>query len=137
MKRTLFFLLLVLLVLVLFSSFFWLYEARFFVGRAAVSSTSFSVENSYLFVTPLRAKANGQEKIRVTVFVLNNQGLGVAGKKVFLGRDANLTIEEIQALTDDYGKAVFDVAAAAPGEYYLEVKIEDKVLPQKAHLSFY
>ncbi|MFN4213041.1 MAG: Ig-like domain-containing protein [Microgenomates group bacterium] len=137
MKRTLFFLVFSLFALLLFSLFFWLYEAKFFIGRASVTSLSFSVDNSYLFVTPLRAKANGKEKIRVTVFVLNNQGLGVMGKKVFIGRDPNLFIDDIQALTDSYGKAVFDVASQKKGEYYLEVKVEDKVLPQKAHLSFY
>lgn len=137
MKKFFFYLFLVSFVLLLFSLFFWLYEAKFFIGRASVTHQSFSVDNSYLFVTPLRAKANNQEKIRITVFVLNNQGLGVMGKKVFLGRDPNLNIDEIQALTDSFGKAVFDVASGKAGEYYLEVKVEDKVLPQKAHLSFY
>ena len=137
MKRRLLFLIFFLLILVLFSSFFWLYEAKYFIGRASVTSQSFSIDNSYLFVTPLRAKANEKEKIRITVFVLNNQGLGVMGKKVFISRDQNLYIEEIQALTDAFGKAIYDVAAAKPGEYYLQVSVEDKVLPQKAHLSFY
>lgn len=137
MKKTLIFLSFILLILGLFSLAFWFYEVRFFVGRASISQQSFSPENSYLFVTPLRAKANEKEKIRVTIFVLNNQGLGVAGKKVFIGRDQNLYVDEIQALTDNFGKAVFDISASRPGEYYLEVKVEDKVLPQKAHLSFY
>ncbi|MGB9707502.1 MAG: hypothetical protein ACPL1D_01985, partial [Microgenomates group bacterium] len=112
MKKTLVFLSFILLILGLFSLVFWFYEVRFFVGRASVSQQSFSVENSYLFVAPLRAKANEKEKIRVTVFVLNNQGLGVAGKKVFIGRDQNLYIDEIQALTDNFGKAVFDIASS-------------------------
>jgi len=61
----------------------------------------------------------------------------VMGKRVFISRDQNLYIEEIQALTDSFGKAIYDVSASKPGEYYLEVKVEDKVLPQRAHLSFY
>lgn len=137
MKKNIFFLIVLLLVLLAFTSFFWLYEAKFFVGRASVSQQSFSIDNSYLFVTPLRAKANNQEKIRVTVFVLNNQGLGVMGKEVFLDIQPDLFIEAIQGTTDNYGKAVFDIVAKKPGEYYLEVKIEGKTLPQKAHLSFY
>lgn len=137
MKKIWLFLFFLLLILVLFSSFFWLYEAKFLIGRASVSQASFSVENSYLFVSPLRAKANSKEKIRVTVYVLNNKGLGVMGKRVFVGRDENLFIEEIQALTDNFGKAVFDISSSKSGEYYLEVKVEEKTLPQKAHLSFY
>jgi len=137
MKKYLIFLILFLLILVSFSFFFGLYEVRFFKSRASVSQASFSVDNSYLFVSPLRAKANGQEKIRITVFVLNNQGLGVLGKEVFLSRDSSLSVDIIQGQTDNFGKAVFDVTSTKPGEYYLEVSVAGQKLPQKAHLSFY
>jgi len=137
MKRNLLFLAIILLIFVIFSGFFWLYEAKFMVGRASVSQASFSVDNSYVFLTPLRAKANSQERIRLTVFVLNNQGLGVLGKAVILGKDPSISVEGIQARTDNYGKATYDVSSSKPGEYFLEVKIEDTLLPQKAHLSFY
>ncbi len=136
MKKNLLFLTIFLLILLFFAGFFWLYEAKFLVGRASVSQASFSVDNSYLFLTPLSAKANNSEKIRITVFVLNNQGLGVLGKTVTLGQDPNLSIEGVKVQTDDYGKAVFDVSAAKAGDYYLEVKVDGKPLPQKAHLSF-
>lgn len=136
MKKTIFFVLLVILVLLLFSSFFWLYEARFFVGRASVSRASFSIENSYVFITPLRARANKIEKIRITVFVLDNQGLGVAGKNITLGSDPNLNIEIIQGTTDNFGKAIFDVAATNAGEYYLPVKVDQTTLPQSAHIVY-
>jgi hypothetical protein len=137
MKKHLIFLILFLLILISFSFFFGLYEVRFFKSRASVSQASFSVDNSYLFVSPLRAKANGQEKIRITVFVLNNQGLGVLGKEVFLSRDPSLSVDIIQGQTDSFGKAVFDVTSTKPGEYYLEVSVDGQKLPQKAHLSFY
>ena len=137
MKINLLYLIIFLVVLILFSGFFWLYEAKFFVGRASVSQVSFSVDNSYLFLTPLRAKAANNEKIRVTVFVLSNQGLGVLGKPVTLGQDPNLNIEGIQTQTDSYGKATFDISASKTGDYFLEVKVDGTTLPQKAHLSFY
>lgn len=137
MRKTIFIFLLILLALILFSSFFWLYEVKFFIGRASVSQQSFSIDNSYLFVTPLRGRANGQEKTRLVIFVLNNQGLGVMGKPVFLTRDENLKVEIIQGQTDNFGKAVFDISSNKGGEYYLEVSVEGRTLPQKAHLSFY
>lgn len=121
----------------MFSGFFWLYEAKYFKTRASVSATSFSVENSYVFVSPLKAPADGKEKIRVTAFVLNNQGLGVLGKRTTLGMDAKLNIEAVQALTDNFGKAVFDISSANAGEYYLEIRIDNTLLPQKAHVTFY
>ena len=137
MKKNLFFLILFLLILVSFSFFFGLYQVRFFKSRASVSQASFSVDNSYLFVSPLRAKANGQEKIRITVFVLNNQGLGVLGKELFLSSNPDLSVDIIQGQTDNFGKAVFDVTSTKPGEYYLEVSVDGQKLPQKARLSFY
>lgn len=136
MKRTTLYFLILLLILIFVSSFFWLYEAKYFIGRASISTTTFSIDNSYLFISPLKAKANGQEKIRITVFVLNNQGLGVLGKKVEIDNDKNLKIEITQGLTDNFGKAVFDISSNMGGEYYLEVKVDGKALSQKAHLSF-
>jgi len=137
MKKNLIYLLLILVIFLIFSGFFWLYEAKFFIGRASVSQVSFSVENSYVFMTPLRAKANNEERIRITVFVLNNQGLGVFGKSVNVGQDPSLTVEGIRSQTDGFGKAVFDVSSKRAGEYFLEVKADGQILPQKAHLSFY
>jgi hypothetical protein len=142
MRKSIPFFLIILLVILLSVSFFWVYEAKIFVGRASVSQTTFSVDNSYVFATPLRAKANGQEKIRVTVFILNNQGLGVMGKQVIIGyvgamRELSLNIETIQGLTDQLGKAVFDISSKKTGEYYLEIKVEEATLTQRVHLSFY
>jgi len=137
MKKNIIFLIIFLLTLIFFSLFFVLYQVGFLKIRASASQASFSVDNSYLFISPLRAKANGEEKIRLTIFVLNNQGLGVLGKNVFLSPDYALSIEIIQGQTDSFGKAVFDITSKKPGEYYLEVSIDGKNLPQKARLSFY
>lgn len=137
MKKTVIILSLLLLVLLLMSGFFWLYEAKYFIGRATVALTEFSVANSYLFVSPLKAQGDGQEKIRITVFILNNQGTGVPSRKVIISSDPALQMETAQGFTDAFGKAVFDVSSSKPGEYYLEVTADAKVLPQKAHLLFY
>lgn len=137
MKKSALFLLLILVVLLGFVIFFGLYEVKFFTGRASIKTVSFSVDNSYVFITPLRARANGQEKIRVTVFVLDDQGLGVMGKKVVLAAVEALNIENIQALTDNFGKSYFDVISSKTGEYYLKILVDDTELKQKAHLSFY
>ncbi len=136
MKKTLPFLLLLGIILIGFTALFGLYEVKFFNSRASVTTSSFSPDNSYVFVTPLAARANGQEKIRLTVFILNNQGLGVLGKKVFVSPDSALSIETIQGLTDGYGKAYFDITSTKAGEFYLEIKADDTALNQKAHLTF-
>lgn len=115
---------------------FGLYEVKFFTTKADISQATFSIDNSYIFSTPSQARANGQEKIRLTVFILNNQGLGVLGKKIFIGTNPSLNIEAIQGLTDNYGKAYFDISSIKSGEYFLEIKADDTALSQKAHLIF-
>jgi len=137
MKKTIIFLILFFLVLIFFIGFFGLYEVRFFTGRASLRRVSFSIDNSYIFLTPLRANANGQEKIRLTVFVLDDRGLGVAGKKVFLEPHQALNIDYIQTVTDNFGKAYFDIRSSQKGEYYLKIKVDDIELKQAAHLIFY
>jgi len=136
MKRSILFFVILLIIIVGFVGIFGLYEVKFFSSRADISHASFSVDNSYIFSTPSQARANGQEKIRLTVFILNNQGLGVLGKKIFIGTDSSLNIETIQGLTDNYGKAYFDISAVKAGEYFLEIKADDTALKTKAHLVF-
>ncbi len=137
MKKIIIFSIFFLLILIFFIGFFGLYEVKFLIGRASIKTTVFSVDNSYIFITPLKARANGQEKIRLTVFVLDDRGLGVAGKKVYLESNQALFIDYIQTVTDNLGKAYFDIRSSEKGEYYLKVKIDDIELKQPAHLSFY
>ena len=124
------------MIVIGFIGVFGFYEVKFFTGRASVSQASFSIDNSYIFSTPSGARANGQEKIRLTIFILNNQGLGVMGKKIFIGTDPTLNIEAIHGLTDGYGKAYFDISASKAGEYFIEIKADDTALKTKAHLVF-
>jgi len=137
MRKFLLILILIFLSLLVFTLFFWFEEINLFKIKADVSQASFSIENSYLFTTPLRAEASGQEKIRVTIFVLNNQGLGVLGKSVSISPNSNIKAEVIQGTTDQFGKAVFDISSTIKGEYYLEVVVENAKLNQQAHLTFY
>ena len=137
MKRSIIFLIILFVVLIIFSILFWFIEVRYFIGRASMTEQSFSQENSYVFVSPLRAKANTEEKIRTTVFLLNNQGLGVSNTAVLFTTNPKLNVDIVQGVTDSYGKAVFDISSEAAGEFYLEFIVNKKSLLQKAHLSFY
>lgn len=137
MRKVLFFTVLALLAFSLFGSFFWFYQVRFMTSRAYTPPAQFSPDNSYVFMSPLRAKANNDEKIRVTVFVLNSQGLGVQGRVISLSAAPGVTTEAVQGITDGFGKAYFDISSSRAGEYYLDVHVDQSILPQKAHLSFY
>ena len=125
-----------LIIFLLFSGFYWFYSVRFLTGRANIKVNVFSPENSYVFITPLQARADGKEKIRLTVFLLDDRGLGVANQKVEPGLHPNLKIDPIQPITDSSGKAVFEISSLKPGEYYLEIKASGRTLPQKVHLRF-
>ncbi|MGB9706987.1 MAG: Ig-like domain-containing protein [Microgenomates group bacterium] len=141
MRRTI--LLLVALLILLLSLgglVFFISQRTTFFGRAytpRTGSSLVSVENSYLFASPLAARADGQEKIRLTVFLLDSSGRGVAGEAVFLGQDERLNIYPTQPLTDDLGRAFFDISATTPGEYLMEARVGNKVLPQRVKISFF
>lgn len=98
-------------------------------------TSSVSIDNSYLFASPLTALAGG-EKIRISIFILNKQGIGLSGKQVTLGRSDGVRVDVIQAITDFLGKAVFDVKASKPGLYYIEAAVENQVLPQRVAVTF-
>lgn len=133
---------LVLLFFLFFSlsvTIFYISKRTNLLGRAAGPSSQrgeAELENSYLFASPLQARADGKEKIRITVFILDSQGLGVADKSIFLGQNPNLAIEAIGAQTDSLGRAVFDVSSFSPGDYFLEARIGNQVLPQRVKISF-
>lgn len=94
-----------------------------------------SLANSYLFASPLSAAANG-EKIRISVFILDGRGLGIAGKLVLLGQNKDLRVEAIQPTTDYLGKAIFDISSLSSGLYYLEASVDGQVLPQRVTVAF-
>ena len=114
-------------------------ERTSYFGRAAGPSSSTGeavLENSYLFASPLTAMANGKERIRVTIFILDSQGRGVGGKTVYLGQNEKLVTSSIQAVTDNLGRSIFDITSSTSGEYYLEAGVDNQVLPNRVKVSF-
>ena len=101
-----------------------------------VSSPSLSLDNSYVFASPLRAKIGG-EKIRITVFVLDSRGIGILGKKVVVGGGNLLNVTPIQPVTDGVGRATFDISSETnPGTFIIQATADGTQLVQKATISF-
>lgn len=98
------------------------------------TSNYVSLSNSYIFSSPIRAKANG-DLIRVTVFLLDDSGRGIYDRQVSLVGDT-VKINEIQSMTDDTGKALFDISSSVTGSFTLEARSESFVLPQKIKVIF-
>lgn len=100
-----------------------------------VTSGQVSLSNSYVFASPIEAKSGG-EYIRVTVFVLDQEGSGMVNKKVTVGNIPDLVFDRNVRETDAYGKAFFDVMSNKAGTYIIEVSVEGKALDQMVKISF-
>ncbi len=132
---------LLILLLLLFSlgaTIFFINQRTTFFGRAtgSIAVEEVALENSYLFASPLSAQANGQEKIRITVFILDSQGKGVYDKPVFLGQDERVQVKTIQGVTDNLGRAIFDVSSKTVADYLLEATVANQLIPQRVRVSF-
>ena len=107
-------------------------------SKASSSSSSTAVlENSYLFASPVQAKADGQEKIRVSVFILDGRGLGVSNRTVTLNLPQTIINDHIQPITDDSGKAIFDISSVTQGTFSFTASTSNQELPQKLKVVFY
>lgn len=97
--------------------------------------SSVEISNSYAFASPLRAKTGG-EFIRVTVYVLDAQGMGIMGKTVEIGQVPELQISNVQATTDDTGMVFFDISSTKRGLYIVQPVVEGKILNQRINITF-
>jgi len=130
---------LLILLLSLGAGVFYINQRTIFWGRAFTPGAGVGevvLDNSYLFASPLSAQANGKEKIRITVFLLDSQGKGVPGKVVFLGENESLRVDSVQAVSDNLGRVVFDVSSFSPVDYLIEASVDNQVLPQRVKVNF-
>lgn len=100
-----------------------------------ITPQNISLENSYLFASPLKAAA-GVERIRITAYILDGQGMGVVGKNVVLGESASLRVYPINAVTDTSGRAVFDISSDKTGLFTIEASVDGKKVSQKVSVTF-
>lgn len=127
----------IVLSLALIASVFLVVRVTSIYNRAATSTSSVVLENSYLFASPIQAKADGQEAIRITVFLLDGRGLGVANQNVSLDLPKTVTIINFQGTTDSTGKAVFDISSSVVQNINITAKSNNLTLPQKVKIAFY
>jgi len=112
-----------------------------FFGKA-VNSGVFNATNSYVFASPLTAGIGG-ENLRVTVFVLDDRGRGIAGKNVLISckqppdcQNLGVSFKEVQPQTDTLGRALYDITSSAAGKYEIQASIEGVALPQSVTVVF-
>ena len=132
-------LIIIILSLALIGSVFLVVRVTTIYNRAASTSSKNPIvlENSYLFASPLQAKADGKEQIRLTVFLLDGRGLGVSNQTVTLSLPQTVTIGNSQEVTDDNGKAVFDLSSTTNQTVTVTAKSGTLSLPQTVRIVFY
>ena len=106
-------------------------------GTVGNAEAVISSENSYIFISPVSAEANGKSIVRITVFLLNSQGMGVAGQKVTVKIPGQVNINEVSPTTDTFGRAIFDVTSTNSGDYTISASGGGVPLPQTASVSFH
>ena len=135
-RRSLMPVLVAAIVLIVVSGAIFLVRSQTVFQGAASRALVYSPANSYIFGSPLTAVANGQEKIKVSVFLLNDQGLGVEGKTVELIADPGVTIERSQPQTDTTGQAIFYLTSSSVGRYQVKAQSDGQSLPQTITVNF-
>lgn len=126
------------LILVLLATLTLIFRVTIFYGKAtSVNQSPVVLENSYLFASPLQAKADGKEQIRITVFLLDGRGLGVVGQPVTLQVPQTITVNAPVTTTDDTGKITFDLSSPAVSQINVQALTNNHLLPQKVHIVFY
>lgn len=135
----------VFLLLALLSSLFLVFRTTIFFGKAATGNlSSVTLENSYLFASPLSAKASGsnlsadrREQIRLTVFLLDSRGVGVPNQPVSLIIPTSVFLNPVQPTTDEVGKAIFDLSSSVTSRFEVAATTNGHLLPQKVTVVFY
>lgn len=112
-----------------------------FFGKATTPGI-FNSTNSYVFGSPLAARAGG-DKIRITVFALDDLGKGVANKNVTVNckepavcSGAGIVFTPVQGQTDKMGQAIYDLLSPVAGKFELEAQVEGIPIPQTVTIAF-
>lgn len=129
-------LLIIFLLITLLGSFALVFRTTIFSSRAS-SSGSVAYSNSYLFSSPLQAKSDGKELIRISVFLLDGRGLGVPNQLVTISTSPKVSINSVQSTTDDTGKAVFDLSSDRPLKTIVTASNDNHTIPQTVSVTFY
>ncbi|MFH1601462.1 MAG: Ig-like domain-containing protein [Candidatus Shapirobacteria bacterium] len=115
-----------------------------YLTQATNSPGQYSLANSYVFGSPLVAAANGEDKIRVTAFLLDDKGRGVAGSQIDLRvapaspptGEASPQIEAVTPVTDEFGRAVFEIFSSSKGQFVVSAQVGGLDFPQTTTLTF-
>lgn len=93
------------------------------LNASAVTITGSLQNNSYIFASPVKASVDG-DLIRVTVYLLDNSGYPIVDKKVDLDTTSDLDVKNVQQITDNQGRAIFDIGTDNKGKYNISFVVD-------------
>lgn len=130
----------ILSLLLLVIVFFLLYD-RSYIGllRSRAQTSSISADNSFLFTVPACGKAGIERQgVRMNIVVLTSAGLGKGGEecRVIVPLSGGVIARPIQAITDTYGKAIFDILASDQGIFSVRVECGGVVINENQSVCF-
>lgn len=124
-------------VVFLVSLAFVFYLGSFVVPKVLVTLTKatgvskVSLSKSFVLGEKIMAKADGVDKCVVNVFVLDADGMGIAGKQVQLSG-----LESQVSVTDNTGKATFELTSTMAKQYELAASIGGASLGKTMKVTF-
>lgn len=97
----------------------------------ASASQPVSITDSMIIGQKIMAKADGVDKCAVNVFVLDKDGKGIKGKLVQLNG-----LGTYEAVSDDLGKASFELTSSLAGQYELVASVDGRNLSKSVKVTF-
>jgi len=102
--------------------------------RADIAS-DVSLQKSLIFAWPLFIPADGTTESKITVFVRNEDGGGLAEHPVKITTPVG-SIKEAEILSDSDGQAIFHVTSDETGIAEIEAFVNNRRLPRKITVQF-
>jgi len=85
----------------------------------AAPATTVSLTDSYVIGEKILCRADGEDKCKVNVFLLDKNGKPVVGKSVSMTGEAQ--IDNLNQLSDKNGKVSFEISSRSKGQASLQV----------------
>lgn len=100
----------------------------------AAPAQDVSLADTIIIGEKVLAKADGEDKSKINVFVMDKSGKGIKGKSVEL--TGNLVGLPMNSMTEDDGRAVFEVGTTTKGQYKLGANVEGIELGKFVTVTF-
>ena len=101
----------------------------------AAPATKVSISDSYVLASKILARADGIDKCKVNVFLMDEKRKGVAGKRIEL--EGGGVIEAVDGfVSNKNGMVAFEISSNEAGQFELTAKVEGVPLSNGVKVTF-